>query len=296
MPPITTTAILLSGDKFFRDKDPLSVMRLEQNNNNLHCHNFHELVIVLSGRGIHRSGNNVWQLGSGDVFLIRPGEAHAYSNVKHLHLVNILYQPQLLKLPLYDLKDLPGFHAFFSLEPTLRQQEGFHKHLQVNKTKLKFLEQCCSQLEEILNSRIPGRMFRAVNIFMQLLIAISECGQAFSGEDTSQHYIPLWQQSHLFSELEQKWQQEIHLGNLAKKYGMSSSTLYRHFLKVCGISPQEYLQEIRISRACELLRDSELAIGQIATLCGFQDSNYFSRCFKRRMGTSPGNYRKQFNS
>ena len=73
---------------------------------------------------------------------------------------------------------------------------------------------------------------------------------------------------------------------------MAPSTLLPVFRKVTGYSPIDYLLHVRLAKAAELLLKSELSIFEIASECGFTDSNYFSRQFRKYYNSSPRDYRK----
>jgi AraC-like DNA-binding protein len=79
---------------------------------------------------------------------------------------------------------------------------------------------------------------------------------------------------------------------MAGMSGMSNSTLTRFFNRFVGCSPVEYLLRVRIKKACALLSFPDLTISEIASSCGFSDSNYFCRQFRRRMKCSPLERRK----
>lgn len=57
-------------------------------------------------------------------------------------------------------------------------------------------------------------------------------------------------------------------------------------------SPREYLQELRLGHACELLSTTDYTITEIARLCGYPDVLYFIRLFRNKIGTPPGTFRK----
>jgi AraC family L-rhamnose operon transcriptional activator RhaR/AraC family L-rhamnose operon regulatory protein RhaS len=76
---------------------------------------------------------------------------------------------------------------------------------------------------------------------------------------------------------------------------MSASTLNRHFQNATGLSPVEFHIQRRIGKACRLIRTSNLTIGEIAEITGFDDGNYFSRQFRKVMGMSPLQYRKNIS-
>ena len=68
---------------------------------------------------------------------------------------------------------------------------------------------------------------------------------------------------------------------------ISVSSLQRAFAKYFGISPKQYLIQLRMNRALELLTENELSVKEISFACGFTDEKYFSRAFKKKFGYSP---------
>ena len=74
---------------------------------------------------------------------------------------------------------------------------------------------------------------------------------------------------------------------LAKECNLSDVHLRRLFKKVLGISPVQYLVNLRFDKAIKLLSLNELSVSQIAVECGFSDVYYFSKAYKKRYGHSP---------
>ena len=68
---------------------------------------------------------------------------------------------------------------------------------------------------------------------------------------------------------------------------ISVSSLQRGFAKYFGMSPKQYLIQLRMNRALELLTENKLSVKEISFVCGFTDEKYFSRAFKKRYGCSP---------
>ena len=83
----------------------------------------------------------------------------------------------------------------------------------------------------------------------------------------------------------------IGVGDLATAAAVSRSGLQRKLKQTMGITPQELLSEARIKRACQLLRETDKPVAEIAYACGFNDPKYFSRCFKQSTGKSPSEYK-----
>ena len=73
---------------------------------------------------------------------------------------------------------------------------------------------------------------------------------------------------------------------------MSPRHFQRLFRTVTGVSPNTYLQKVRIRQACELLASDDARISEVAGAVGFQDRHYFSRMFKKRMGVQPKKFKK----
>jgi transcriptional regulator GlxA family with amidase domain len=95
----------------------------------------------------------------------------------------------------------------------------------------------------------------------------------------------------------QQWLQEnlrerISISELAHLLELSPRTLGRRFKSATGLSPQAYLQGLRVTTAKELLRTSNLNISDIAWQVGLQDASYFTKLFRQHNGMSPLNYRK----
>lgn len=85
--------------------------------------------------------------------------------------------------------------------------------------------------------------------------------------------------------------EELNIEKVAKYLSIDRRYLYKLFKKYSGISPKQYLNNIKISRATELLSNSELSITEIAEMVGYKDSLQFSTFFKKQTGLSPKKYR-----
>ncbi|WP_269539007.1 AraC family transcriptional regulator [Cerasicoccus fimbriatus] len=85
----------------------------------------------------------------------------------------------------------------------------------------------------------------------------------------------------------------IDVEQIARHAGMSLATLTRRFRRHLGISPGEFLSQLRLSRACQLLSDSPLNITEIALECGYDSPAAFSRAFRRQMNMAPRDYQQK---
>lgn len=83
------------------------------------------------------------------------------------------------------------------------------------------------------------------------------------------------------------YRSDINVGDIAKHTEIGERYLRKLFAQNLSISPLDYLNQIRIDKSIELLRNTELSIKEIAFECGYQSPQYFSRIFKQRVGISP---------
>lgn len=91
--------------------------------------------------------------------------------------------------------------------------------------------------------------------------------------------------------LQDNYHREIIMSQLAKRFSMSTRTLNRRFKAALGISPLDFLQEIRVNIAKDLLKTTNLSINEIADKVGYQDIGFFTALFKKHLATTPLSYR-----
>ena len=80
----------------------------------------------------------------------------------------------------------------------------------------------------------------------------------------------------------------ITVEELARHVGVDRSHLFRIFKKMLGISPQEYLLNLKLARARELMESTELSVTEIMYSCGFNDLSNFSKQFKKSIWLPAG--------
>ena len=84
-----------------------------------------------------------------------------------------------------------------------------------------------------------------------------------------------------------RFAEPLALGDIAVEAGVSSRYLRKLFDRYLNLSPLAYLTQVRIDRAIELLRNTEMSVKEVAFACGFQSPQYFARIFRRQTGRSP---------
>lgn len=98
-----------------------------------------------------------------------------------------------------------------------------------------------------------------------------------------------WQAACQF--VKERMQQSLSRRDVAQFLNLHPNHISRLFAQFGGESFHHYVLQARLDRACELLQNPSLNIGEIANSCGFSDTNYFIRCFRKKYGKPPGQIR-----
>ena len=252
-----------------------------------HTHDYTELVSITSGSGLHTADNFTYPVRAGDVFIINQNQSHGFSRVHDLCMYNIGFRQEIVS-KLSSL-DIPAIQVLLDLEPRTREKSGFTSKLHLKPLELDNVITLLHQLEQEVKRKLPGYRVLFSNLFFNLIIMLARYY-------TDSGFLParnLLRMAAGMARLEKEYYQRIDLGQLADESGFSLPHFIRSFTAVYGLSPLQYILQLRISRAAELLERTALSISQIGDQCGFEDSNYFSRVFRKRMGCSPRPYRNR---
>ena len=279
-------------DLFNRHDAEISVHRMPvQQSMGQHRHEFFEIAIILSGSAVHVTGKFRHRIGAGDVLIINSRRTHGYECNRNLNLVNILIREQLIRRLGRRMRQVPAFHSLFNFEPTRWQQREYKSRLTLTSKQLDEVTGWIDSLERETRLPTPENSL-AAEAYLMLVInqLLKRHDQYESGPDR-----PEAKMGRLLGWLERHCHEPLTVGGVAQFAGMSERSLFRVFGEVVGQTPVEYLLHAKIWRAMDYLSDAQSALGisEVAAACGFEDSNYFSRCFRRVTGRSPREFRRE---
>jgi signal transduction histidine kinase/ligand-binding sensor domain-containing protein/DNA-binding response OmpR family regulator len=84
---------------------------------------------------------------------------------------------------------------------------------------------------------------------------------------------------------------ELTVDELVSKIGIGRSVFFKKLKSLTGLAPIEFVREVRVKRAAQLIESGEYTISQVTYMVGCNDPRYFSRIFKQRFGMTPSEYR-----
>ncbi|MDT8717481.1 helix-turn-helix domain-containing protein [Clostridium sp. 19966] len=258
----------------------------------LHHHvDFSELVIVLNGTATHIVNSEKYFVKKGDVFVINGNTSHGYENTEEFKICNIMYKPEHLHRVGNDLKKSSGYQALFVIEPFLAKEYNFKSKLQLNIYDYAKIKEIIFHMVNEYESKYQGYQTMLYSRFMELVVFLSRQYDIINSA-VKDNVINL---AKAVAYMESHFQESVSLKELADKAEFSARHFNRIFKENYKTTPMNYMLRLRIQYACSLLRKSKLPISDIAYESGFEDSNYFTRQFKKIIGLSPKDYRSNSN-
>ncbi len=252
----------------------------------LHSHTFMELVVITQGTGLHLTDYGNYELKAGDVFVIYGDTAHGFAESTGMDIMNFMFTDVFLEETSKWLRQTPGYHALFVLEPIYRNRMGTRNRLRLSSKDLKLVRRLINRITEEYMTKRPGFRSAVVGIWQQILTQLCRAFDDKQGELAP--YLPL---ADTIAYMEEHFAEDINLELLAEQAHMSKNHFIRVFKQHYHETPNKYLNQLRIDHAKELLKGSDQSMVQIAHSCGFADSNYFARVFRQHCNETPRDFR-----
>jgi AraC-like DNA-binding protein len=252
-----------------------------------HFHGEYELILTLLCPGYRMVGDDITPLHPGDLVLVG-------ANLPHIWQCD----PRLDDSRRVDIL-LVQFDEDFLGEACLRIP-AFHpvrQLLQRAAVGLQFTGKTRSRVAELLQEMARVSGLRRIILFLSALEALAsspDC-HAIASPGFSTGVSPFNQErmNRVFKFIDEQIDQPVRLADAARVASLSSGAFSRFFHQHTGRTFPEFLNQLRIGRACRLLAESELSVTEIALACGFANLSNFNRQFARLKQTTPREYRRQ---
>lgn len=152
------------------------------------------------------------------------------------------------------------------------------------------LRNCLHEMEKIQNNRSFGTSLK-MQSYLYMLFAIlidNNTAQHVTNSKTTQYnYV-----RKSLEYIQENYMNDLNVNKLAEYMNLNRSYLCSIFKKILNTSPQTYIAQYRINKACDLLKNSSYSISDISLMIGYKDYAVFQRYFKKVTGLSPNQYRK----
>lgn len=227
--------------------------------------------LILSGRGVYQVNGRTYRLEENDGFLICPNTV-------------IYYEADADEPWSYSWV---GFHGV--------QAEALLKQANLNIDNPVFKYAGDHYLRECLNNMIASkslgrgkeiRLLGHLYLFLSRLIETAGPHKGTAVGSRREAYI-----KRAVEYIAANYHRRLTVSELTRHVGLDRTYLYSLFKEYLNMSPQDFLIGYRMDRACELLQNDGLTVGDISRSVGYEDPLVFSKAFKKAKGVSPRNYR-----
>ena len=244
----------------------------------MHMHGCLEMNRIVSGSGTYWIEEKQFQIMPGDLFIINNRERHMAVHDGSLEMQVFVFDPALV---------WEGQSRWAFLEPFFHRGSRFSNRIQGG-WYIPYLDR---MTREAAKQEEGWQMVIASCMMMLLAELYRHCKntQAAVGTDVRRPYQRI---RPVLDDLHEHYMEEITLERLANTAMLNKNYLCSCFKETMGLPITQYLEHLRIQRACLLLASTEQSVTEIAYQCGFNSLSYFNRIFRKIQKTTPSSFRK----
>jgi AraC-like DNA-binding protein len=259
----------------------------------LHSHPELQLTFIVEGYGKRIVGNKIERFESGDMVLVGSNVPHIWFSDPAFYRKDTGLQSKVI---------IAYFHPkiFFQIFDCLKEFDSIREMIDQASKGIRVLGETKNIIAEKLKVLINKQGFDKVEGLLQIMNLISVSEEKSFIADTMDEI------NHSYSSYPDKLTEVINFINdnlhepisLRQAAGiacMTETSFCRFFKRRTKKSFSQYLNALRINRACEILRQTNKAITDVACICGFNSVSHFSRVFKEHTGVNPFHYRRSIN-
>jgi AraC-like DNA-binding protein len=241
---------------------------------------FGKICWVVSGEGHLESNGQYIPFVSGDLLYVPAEAKHCFNDKKG--------QPSTLAMICFEQEELPPFFKA-TLDFFINRFTDFRISKVDDPWRRNF---CLDHFRKLMidqERKDFGYQDLIMSRFVEFLVFANRL--ALQESDTNNQSYRQRMLEGMMSYLQENFHREISLDDCAERCNMSSRSLSRHFKKETGKTIVQYITELRIDYACQLIRETR-QITFSALDAGFNDISFFYRIFKRYKGMTPKEYMK----
>ncbi len=246
----------------------------------MHNHEFHEIVFISKGNANHYINGKIFPITTGDLYFIRNTDIHTYSD-----FVGETFEYYTLLFEKSILSEMTSFFGMEELQTELLSRQMPPK-VQLSKAESEITLQRFSEIFLLMHSDIAK-----FKIGSRLLIS-ELFSNYFASEKKNSDTIPLW--------LEYACKKMSHPKNFIngterffELCGRKREHCTRTMKKHMGITPNDYILDLRMKYAASLLSSGDMTVSEVACECGYNSLPHFYTLFRKCYGISPGDYKNQ---
>ncbi len=261
---------------------------IRQRTNALHHHEFGEICLVTAGSGRYRHGTETFPVTVGDIFAAFPGVPHEISSYETGDLELYFLRFVVTRLELANTDFARGSHRFSVEERIIEAFDGRRLRAANGESLWPFIP-----LINSLGQSSPSSMTAKAreSALVHLTLAMMERLGPISKVMAEPEEPTLWERAR--SLMESQVEATLDAETLAEKLGVCSRTLRRAVQRETGRGIAAEINQIRMMHASHRLLMG-FSVAEVATQFRFSEPAVFTRCFRRVVGTSPSDFKRNY--
>ncbi|MBN8218201.1 MAG: AraC family transcriptional regulator [Spirochaetes bacterium] len=257
-----------------------------------HTHDFFEISFILDGEAKHKSGEHVYPVRRGDLFLLNHQSPHRFIVPKGraLTILNIHFLPEFLESTV-TFEKLEAGLQFFLFEPFFRSVDDASGKLAFEGAEFARLAAHALLMLDEFNRAWPKKSELLPPLFKAFITLVTRAyaQRCARRPGWSRHQEEVFRGILAF--IEARHTGPIRVSEIGSAVGLGRTRLAELFRERQGTSIVDYVRRKRVEHAQQLLRGTDLTILEIALESGFGDVSNFNRTFRSLLGTTPRAFR-----
>ncbi len=294
--------VIVKSDSFFKDHVPFMINKYTYDDYEaikLHCHEFIEIAYVCNGKGLHLMRGKKHEVSKGDLFIINVDTPHSFypvdrKNSGRLVVFNCMFMPQFIGHSNIQMDILNEIINIFLYKSVYTEEIEYSPDLKLSDNSIDDINSIYEKMYMEYTHKPEGYLDILRVLLCELLIKIYRIYKINNGSGDMKRD-SFYKQQLIFDSinyLKENCSTKLNLDEISQHSFLSKSYYSAQFKKVTGLSVFEYLQKLRMEKACRLLLESGEKIASIAVSIGYSDYRFFNRTFKKIMGVTAQEYRR----
>lgn len=255
-----------------------------------HVHPELQLTLFISGQGYRIVGDSIAYLQPGDLVLVGANLPHLWHHddfgqkpLANIHFITLNFREDVIGESFLHLPELKPVRTLFA-----RSKQGLQFYGQTR-------DLVAAKMRAITQLSGLRRIIVLLEIFDLMAQSHEVSTVASAGFMPDVNMFDEQRLSHVCSYIIQHLDEELQRDELARLVNLAPVSFSRYFKTRTGKTLPDFINELRVGRACRMLSEDQQSITEIAMACGFTNLANFHRQFRKRMDVPPRDYRNRVN-
>ena len=261
-----------------------------------HRHDYFQIYYISQGKLKHLINNKEYEVIKGDLFVIPPYVPHSIATFENVNCeaIELEFKPELINQSFASEADLQSFIDFLYIQPFMVNESKVRPRLNLADKIETDVESIMNELIREISGKEPRFELMFKSLILRLLALVGRVAAHEYKASEKNALVDRHRESILkaIKYLEEHYSEKIYLNDAVKVALLSHTAFCTAFKSVTNKSFTRYLNELRVSKAKEYLKETDVKISEVSSKTGFDNVVHFNRTFKQLLHMTPKEYRE----